>query len=197
MKHLNDLDLILKIKNENNSDCLQELINRHAPLCSNIYKRYIPALLASGKRIPEIIEDRDYIVYKSVNSFNPIKKVKFSSWLGNHIKYQCLDAINDKKRAVWVSMDEKELYYFLDKEQKEEDESKDELEYINNILNQVKDKRIKDIFSIRYFSGEKKASWRQIAKKLNISSQTVINLHEKGKAFLKNKLLSEKSIDFI
>jgi DNA-directed RNA polymerase specialized sigma subunit len=53
------------------------------------------------------------------------------------------------------------------------------------------------VFNLRYFSGEKKLTWQKVAKKLDISTQTAINLHEKGRKILKNKLKNEESSDLI
>ena len=55
-----------------------------------------------------------------------------------------------------------------------------------------------EVFKLRYFSGsEKLTTWNKIAKKLNISTQTAINLHEKARVFLKTKTTSKNSFDFI
>ena len=36
-----------------------------------------------------------------------------------------------------------------------------------------------------------------LAKKLNISTQTAINLHEKARLFIKNKIVSKNSFDLV
>lgn len=70
-------------------------------------------------------------------------------------------------------------------------------EYIFNILNKLKDQRITSVFKLRYFSGEKKLTWQKVAKKMKISTQTAINLHEKGRIILKNKMSSAQVSDLI
>ena len=55
----------------------------------------------------------------------------------------------------------------------------------------MKDYGISNVFTFRYFSGDKKdSSWEIVAKKIGVSTQTAINLHNKGKKVLKKKLLS-------
>jgi hypothetical protein len=55
----------------------------------------------------------------------------------------------------------------------------------------MKDYRISKVFNFRYFSSDKKdSSWEIVAKKIGVSTQTAINLHNKGKRVLKKKLLS-------
>ena len=50
---------------------------------------------------------------------------------------------------------------------------------------------------MRYFSGKKLTPWSKISAKLKLSTQTVINLHNKGKKLLKNKLTTKNNIDII
>src|SRR4051812_6008153 len=91
-----DAELVNRVKTENCSDSLQELINRHTPLCYDIYRRYFPSLKSVGISINDLNDEKDFYVYKSASSFKPEKNVKFSTWLGNHIRYQCLNALNKK-----------------------------------------------------------------------------------------------------
>ena len=51
------------------------------------------------------------------------------------------------------------------------------------------DERIKKVFEIRYSDlRDKPLTWRDVGKKLNLSSQTAINLHTKGLKFLRRKI---------
>ena len=61
----------------------------------------------------------------------------------------------------------------------------------------MKDERISKVFKLRYFSGEKKLTWQKVARKLNVSTQTAINLHEKGRLILRNKLESKEISDYL
>ena len=40
-------------------------------------------------------------------------------------------------------------------------------------------------------------TWKKIAKRMGISSQTAINIHNRAKKILKNKIKSNKSFDFV
>ena len=68
-------------------------------------------------------------------------------------------------------------------------------EFTENILSQLKDPRIKKIFSLRYSNIEKKPSWCVIADKISVSTQTAINLHNRGIEILRKKIKSEKMLD--
>ena len=79
-----------------------------------------------------------------------------------------------------------------------EDKNTDTYSYLLSLLSSFKDERIKKVYELRYFSGEEKlATWNSIAKKLGVSTQTAINLHEKTRSFLKNKVQSKDSCDFV
>ena len=86
-----DEQLITKIKTEACNSSLNQLINKHTGLCYDIYKKYLPSQELSGNYSINIENDKDYIIYKSALSFDETKKIKFSTWLGNQVKYQCLN----------------------------------------------------------------------------------------------------------
>ena len=70
--------------------------------------------------------------------------------------------------------------------------------YVVNIISQLKDKRISEIFKYRYFPEKnKKMIWSKIAKKMNISTQTAINLHNKGISIVRKKIKSENISDVV
>ena len=61
------------------------------------------------------------------------------------------------------------------------------LQELNKALSAIKDKRVAEVYSLRYFSG-KKMTWSEIGKKMGFSSQTAINLHKRGAEILKIKI---------
>lgn len=144
----------------------------------------------------DAINEKDYIIYKSAISFNPEKKTKFSTWLGNQIRYNCLNKIN-KSRPHMLLEDEESDFLIEKNDGPNFAEIK---EYVINILDQLKDERIKEIFEIRYFSGTRKCvTWEKVGQRLEISSQTAINLHNRGKKILLKKMTSKRTFrnDFI
>ena len=188
----------LLAQNVKTNDCensLKELIERHSKLCYNIYQKYIPAMSASGIFPDDALNDKDYIIYKSACSYNPTKKTKFSTWLGNQVRYYCLNKINKNKR--YITLEYSALNKIVEKSDppSQNGEFKD---YITNLLSQMSDKRVEKIFHLRYFNEkEAKMTWANIATDLDVSSQTVINLHNKGKRLLKRKLQQGFRSDFL
>jgi len=194
----NDLELIEDVKCQNCSDAMKELEIRHSGVCFSMIKRYYNALSSTGLDPNEVAKEKHYIIYKSALNFNPDKNIKFSTWLGNQMRYHCLNSMNKNNSSV--SMDNEKIKNIIEQKQSNENSKiiqKDNYDYIFNILSQLKDARIERIFQIRYFSDKKNVSWSKIAKDLNISTQTAINLHNKSLKFLKNKLESENFQDTI
>ena len=76
--------------------------------------------------------------------------------------------------------------------------NKESSDLIFDILEQIKDQRVIKIFKLRYFTDKnKKLSWHKIAEKVDLSTQTVINIHNRYLKFLNNKMNSKNLFDKI
>jgi DNA-directed RNA polymerase specialized sigma subunit len=115
--------------------------------------------------------------------------------LANQVKYSCLNALNKKSRDRLVATEDEILDILKEKTPEEHDDNL--FEFTNHILNQLRDKRIKKIFSMRYSVHTKKPSWCTVAEQLEVSTQTAINLHNRGIEILRKKIKSEKFLDSI
>lgn len=194
--NVSDNYLVERIRVANCENSLGELIKRHSPLCFKIIKRYASTFYANNIDLAEASTDKNLIIWNSAKSFSIGKNVKFSTWLGNQVKYSCLNALNKKSKDRLITT-ENEILDVL-KEKLTEERSDDNLfEFTENILNQLKDERIKQIFAMRYSIHSKKPSWCTVAKQLNVSTQTAINLHNRGIEVLRKKIKSEKFLDSI
>jgi RNA polymerase sigma factor (sigma-70 family) len=193
-----DCNLIEKIQKNNDSGALLELEARHSGICHQMIKKYYNTILSVGLNPEEITSDKLLIIYKSAINFDFNKNVKFSTWLGNQMRYHCLNCIN-KKTINTISLEHDNIKYRVESIQSSKPEFsilKENSDFILNILKKLKDRRLLTIYKLRYFS-DKKMSWNVIAKKLNLSTQTVINLHNKTLKILKNKLTSINNLDII
>jgi RNA polymerase sigma factor (sigma-70 family) len=193
--NVSDNYLAERIRVSNCENSLNELIKRHSALCFKIIQRYSGTFYANNIDITEASSDKNLIIWNSAKSFSIDKNVKFSTWLANQVKYSCLNALNKKSKDRLITTEDKTLDAL--KEQAEERGDDNLFEFTSNILNQLKDKRIKQIFSMRYSTRSKKPSWCVVAKRLNISTQTAINLHNRGIEVLRKKIKSEKFLDSI
>ena len=194
--NLDDTTLVKNVQEKNDELALKTLIERHSALCNSLYKKYSPPMIASGIHVQDIINEKDYVVYKSAMSFDPCKKSKFSTWLYNQVRYQCLNCMNENSH--YLTLDNDKLNYLIEKTAPVNKEYKNINEYIHNIIESCSDERVKKIFKMRYCNeSTKKMSWNKIAKKLKISTQTAINIHNKAIKLLKTKVESKNSFDKI
>jgi RNA polymerase sigma factor (sigma-70 family) len=146
-----------------------------------------------------VFAEKDYTMYKAAMTYNPERKTKFSTWLGNYTKYSCLNIL--KKNSKYVSHEIKPeegesptslLDKYVSENSGYEDPAEEIRERVFCILEKVKDKRIHEIFKLRYAPEErKKMTWKRIAKRLDISAQTAINLHSKGTKIVSQKINSD------
>jgi RNA polymerase sigma factor (sigma-70 family) len=193
--NVSDNYLAERISISNCEDSLRELISRHSALCFKIIKKYSGSFYAYNIDVNEASSDKNLIIWNSAKSFSPDKNVKFSTWLANQVKYSCLNALNKKSKDRLVATEDEILDVL--KEKAPEEKTDNLFEFTNNILKQLKDKRIKQIFSMRYSNLNKKPSWCKVAEELKISTQTAINLHNRGIDVLRKKIKSEKFLDTI
>jgi RNA polymerase sigma factor (sigma-70 family) len=192
---LSDNHLVERVKRRNCEKSLVELSQRHSGLYFKILKKYSKSFFANNIDINEAAADKNLIIWNSVKSFSIDKNVKFSTWLANQTKYYCLNTLNKKSKDRLVTTGDEILDYLNEEEEIQDSDSL--FEFIENILGQLKDQRIKKIFSLRYSKEEKKPSWCVVASNLDISTQTAINLHNRGIKILRKKITSEKLLDNI
>ena len=183
--NVSDNYLAERISRANCEQSLTELIGRHSGLCFKIITRYSKSFYANNIDINEASTDKNLIIWNSAKSFSPEKNVKFSTWLGNQVKYSCLNALNKKSKDRLIPMEDQILDTL--NETQREDENDTLFEFTDNILSQLKDKRIKKIFSMRYSHNHKKPSWCVIADTMKVSTQTAINLHNRGIQILRKR----------
>ena len=201
-KPLVDNTLVRRVKDNGCNDSFVEILSRHEKLYYKICQRYIPVVIAKGLRKDDLLDDRDFVIFRAVLSYKANKKCKFSTWLGNCTKYHCLTFINSNSKEVDLE-DETINLYLTDKSKQDFDTEcslKDERDYVFKILNQLKDKRISKVFKLRYFdrnTKRKKVTWSVIASQIDTSTQTAINLHQRGVNILNKKLTSKELYDDI
>lgn len=192
---VSDSYLAERIRRSNCERSLMELIGRHSGLCFKIMTRYTKSFYANNIDIAEASTDKNLIIWNSAKSFSAEKNVKFSTWLANQVKYSCLNALNKKSKDRLVMMEDQVLENL--KGTQAEDEKDTLFEFTDNILAQLKDERIKKIFSMRYSRNHKKPSWCVVAQRMKVSTQTAINLHNRGIQILRKKIESEKFLDSV
>ncbi len=197
-----DITLINKIKKDGCNESYKTLSTRHEKLFYKICQNYIPIACVKGIKKNDILDNKDFVIFKAILSYKNNKKTKFSTWLGNCTKYYCLNLINSSNRMI--TSEDQVLKAIIDNQEKEEythdAKHKYDKEYVFNILGSLKDKRIAKVFELRYFENfeeKQKPTWSFIAKKIKTSTQTAINLHQRGKKILKKKIKATAYQDLV
>jgi hypothetical protein len=195
-ENFEDHTLIYNVKTKSCNSSLLELITRHSGICFSIGKKFSNY---GGVDINDINDNKDWIIYSAALSFNGDKGSKFSTWLGNQVKYYCLNLKN--KTSKYVGAEESTIEFLINQHYnsaKTSDSKKDTLNTINDILEQVKDQNIKQAIHYRYFSNKDRIlNYSEIGEILNVTPQTVLNWHNKFIDLAKKKLTSSTNTDII
>ena len=176
---------IKKVQSNDCNESLEKIILRYSPVFLSMYSKYINPLTESGADPNDILADKDLIIYESAKSFNLDKGSSFCTWLSNNVKYRCLHMISKQTKKYMLAERVKKNTLQLDQDAPYKNIEINK--FIFNELNKMKDDRIKSVYSLRYFSGEK-MTWQKIGSQLGFSSQTAINLHKRGAEILKRKI---------
>jgi RNA polymerase sigma factor (sigma-70 family) len=189
MKHLKDETLIKRVLNKQCSDSLKSLVDRHSGMIFNVGKKYC---LPCNLDINELNDNRYWIVFNAAKSYNPKRGSKFSTWLGNQIRFFCLNFKNKNSKLVPIENDS--LEFFLNEISKKNN-TINEKETINNIIdlfNEISDPNTKNAVYYRYFHNKERIlNYSEIAEILNVTPQTVLNWHNKFINFAKKKLTNQ------
>jgi RNA polymerase sigma factor (sigma-70 family) len=194
-----DIQLVRSVKRNADNDSFNEICRRYENLFYKICQKYSTVLSTIGVNMQDIFDEKNFIIYHCILSFKAKKNTKLSTWIGNYARYLCLNSINAKKFILPI--DNQEIQKSLEENQIKNEyiHSSHNIEnygYIFNILGQLKDERITNIFKHRY-CGDKKMIWSQVAQKMNLSTQTVVNLHDRGLDLIRKKFHSNNISDIV
>lgn len=102
---ISDIDLINRVKVENDSAALSELVHRHSGIYIKIVQKYANiernAPYPSAKiDINELRDDKMLNLYQFAQTYDPTRGTKFSTFVGQQTRYLCLNILNDTPRKV-------------------------------------------------------------------------------------------------
>ena len=188
-EQMDDLELIDEVRNSGDSLCFKEIVNRHSGIYLQMVHSYAPRE-TSIDNFYDLIDSKDSHIYDAIQNYDENRNIKFSTYLGNHTRWLCLNSSN-KKRHLPI---EENFDCAFETQEPKEKADQDILSEIFNQLESFEDKRIEKIFRMRYLSERKKLTpWRKIAKELDLSIQGCINIH--NSAFKKLKKTYQKKYD--
>tara|TARA_R100000008_G_scaffold86896_1_gene82574 strand:+ start:3702 stop:4181 length:480 start_codon:yes stop_codon:yes gene_type:complete len=140
----------------------------------------------------ELIADKEYNIYQAALKYDPTRKTKFSTYLGNETKWMCLNIYNKNKRHPEIATENEllESNSHINTHEHEKNIEKELFKKVMSIIEEYPDDRISQIFDMRYIEGSKNKvmPWKNISDKLDMSIQGCINIHNSTIAKLKIKL---------
>lgn len=134
----------------------------------------------------DFLPNKESFVYQCILDFNESKNTKFSTYLGNRIKWFCLNLYNKNKELNSRKVElEPEEFNKIECSSRSEKfiEVKDELDHFFKKIKSNKDSRLYKIFKHRYLDGENNCltPWSEVASnpEINLSVQGCINIHNR------------------
>lgn len=188
MKNISDEKLISKIICSQCNESLKQLTEKHSGLIFNIGKKYC---VSCNIDLNELHDNRYWIVFNAAMSFNIEKGSKFSTWLGNQVRFFCLNHKN--KNSKLVPIEDKHLEFFINSVKKDSEINKKEaVDTIIDLFNEITDPNTKKAIYYRYFyNKERILNYSEIGQILDVTPQTVLNWHNKFIEFAKKKLTNK------
>ena len=187
-------EILSRVKNFNCNESLKKLISSHSGICFNLILKYKKYIQSKNCDFQDLIDQKDYFIYRAALLYDNDKNIKFSTWLGNFVKYQCLNCRRSRvdnytvnEESSKVEIDKKAQSDFFDSQMK-----KERLTVVKEALGELKDSRIREIYILRYFNN-KKMTFKKISMAMGISEPTIKKLHKKGKNILFKKI--KKTLD--
>jgi len=109
-KNKEDLILVNKVKLNNCNDSFNTLSSNYENFYFSIAKKYYNPLIKMGMTKEDINVEKDFILYKAIQSFDAKQKTKFSTWFCNCARYHFLNFINSNKK--YVVFEDKTMDFF-------------------------------------------------------------------------------------
>lgn len=194
LSKLEDIDLIKNVKSQNCSNSLVELVERHSGMCFMIGKKYAHSC---GIDLNDLNDNRYWLIFNALSTYDINKGSKFSTWLGNQIRFFCLNYKNKNNKII--ATEDKILEFMINENSnKRRDNKKEILDTIKDLFSQITDPNTKNAIYYRYFYNKDRIlNYSEVAEILKVTPQTVLNWHNKFIRLAKKKLTSYENNDII
>jgi hypothetical protein len=91
---LSDLDLSIKVRDENSSEAITALIDRHSGVYHNVANQHRGNPYV---KYNEVINNKSFVIWKAAMKFDP-KLGSFANLVSNEAKFECYSFIYDSKK---------------------------------------------------------------------------------------------------
>ena len=195
-----DLDLVTKIKTDQDSDAIKELINRHTGIYFSVVQKYA-ATYPQIVRLDDMKDDKVFNIYQFVLDFDPAKNTKVSSYIHDRTDLLCNSLLKDDSRPYHIpvrqtdyldAVPENGIQTVLPDTTEAADveamADKDlSLEAILEDASLIKDKRFVAILKWRHFVTPT-LTWRQIGVKLGVTHERARQIYNENIVRVKRHL---------
>ncbi len=182
---MTELDLITRVKENQDSTALTQLIDLHTGVYVKVVRKYECYPDFRDKiEARSILEDKAYNIYQFALKYDPSRGMTFGSYVGDSVGYICKNVITRSPQSITFNEDVSPSNDTSVTDTAERDSS------IEEILDQVKGSdsaAFKQIFKLRY-CGQKPRSWRTIAKMVDMSHEGCRKVYEKHIGAIKEHL---------
>lgn len=190
-----DWELTELIRKEKDEEALKELCNRHSGIFISAVQKYGSPMSKTQKL--DLLEDKELYIYDAACKYDK-DRAKFSTFLNLQVSYLCKTQ-NTINRENNKFVDSDEILLIESKEERPDMilSKKEVLDNIWSLINKHPDKRAKIIFKERYLTTKdfKLKTWQEIGKKMNLTAQACIDLHNKVIKYL-NKEIKKNEVKF-
>ena len=190
MKNKSDIELINLIKSgKSENEALSELIKRHSGIFISVINNICPH--KSCVEFYDLIKDKDFYIYRSALKYDESRQTKFCTFLGNEARWLALNLITFKNKFKTECIESSSSAQLRHSEISRKTTAIKAMESAIRLSQEDPDPRVKRIFHLRYMVGDrnKVMPWKIIAKKLDLSIQGCINIHNNFIEKIKNKIL--------
>ena len=98
-----DISLVTKIKDSNCNDSFEKLSSSYDNFYFSVARKYSQALNRMGMSKEEIKFEKDFILYKAIQSFDQNQKTKYSTWFCNCVRYHFLNYLNYNNNTIYFN----------------------------------------------------------------------------------------------
>ena len=163
-----------------NEEAFSEIYTKYSGVYLHVVNSHKKTL--NPYQITDLFEDKFLNIWRYVKAYKPDRGAKLSTFIGLRARYECLNSMEDFKKRGIINFDEE-----VEPKEKDSDNShnifirKELLQRVLNIIENWPDERVSQIFQMRYIdpNSNKLTPWHKIAKKVKMSVQGCINLHNR------------------
>jgi RNA polymerase sigma factor (sigma-70 family) len=188
---LEDISLVKKVKDENDSLALTELVSRHTGIYNKIIGNYS---YQEHNQYNDLSGEKYYNFYKAIKAYDPDKKMKFSVYLGQTMKFDCMREIFKRKNGRKFEEFEEAIYSekSIDKSLIFEDRLPEDTNLLISMAYEI-NARFGEIIETRLSTtNNKPLTFREVSRRTGIHVNTVSSIYRTHIKKLKEKFTNEK-----